>query len=106
MIRCTKPGGWVEFQDWDLQIRSEDGTTKDTAIERYYTEVINAFENAGYPTSPGPQLEEWFREAGFVDVHVQKYRVPLGAWPKDPHYVCDAFLLSGVVFFFFFPCPY
>ncbi|KKA24618.1 hypothetical protein T310_1365 [Rasamsonia emersonii CBS 393.64] len=88
-FNCTKPGGWVEFQDWDAQIRSEDGSIKGTAIEKYYTEVINAFEKAGYPTRPGPHLEEWFREAGFVDIHVQKYRVPLGPWPKDPYYVCD-----------------
>ncbi|KAL1961615.1 hypothetical protein VTN77DRAFT_1390 [Rasamsonia byssochlamydoides] len=82
----TKPGGWVEFQDWDSLLRSEDGTTKGTGIERYFTEVLKAFEKAGYPTRPGPSLEQWFHEAGFVDVHVQKYRAPLGAWPKDPYY--------------------
>ncbi|KAL1961874.1 hypothetical protein VTN77DRAFT_954 [Rasamsonia byssochlamydoides] len=85
-FNCTKPGGWVEFQDWDAQVKSEDGSLKGTALERYYDEVLSAFEKAGYPTRPGPYLKEWFREAGFVDVHVKKYYVPLGAWPKDPYY--------------------
>ncbi|KAL1966353.1 hypothetical protein VTN77DRAFT_4495 [Rasamsonia byssochlamydoides] len=85
-FNCTKPGGWVEFQDWDAMLKSEDGTTKGTAIERFYNEVLSAFEKAGYCTRPGPSLEQWFREAGFVDIHVQKYRIPMGAWPKDPHY--------------------
>ncbi|KAL1970930.1 hypothetical protein VTN77DRAFT_2764 [Rasamsonia byssochlamydoides] len=85
-FNCTKPGGWVEFQDWDARLKSEDGSVKGTALERYYDEVLSAFEKAGYPPRPGPYLEEWFREAGFVDVHVKKYYVPMGAWPKDPYY--------------------
>ncbi|KKA25125.1 hypothetical protein T310_0830 [Rasamsonia emersonii CBS 393.64] len=93
----TKPGGWVEFQDWDMLIRSEDGTTKGSAIEKYYQAIIPAFEKAGYPTRPGPQLEEWFRETGFVNIHVHKYRVPIGVWPKDSHYkkLGTLFLLSA-----------
>ncbi|KAL1963991.1 hypothetical protein VTN77DRAFT_7666 [Rasamsonia byssochlamydoides] len=47
---------------------------------------MGAFERAGYPTRPGPYLEEWFREAGFVDIHVHKYLVPMGSWAKDPYY--------------------
>ncbi|KAL1986789.1 hypothetical protein VTN96DRAFT_5654 [Rasamsonia emersonii] len=85
-FKYTKPGGWVEFQDWDSMMRSEDGSTKGSHIERYSKEVLSAFEKAGYPTQPGPNLEQWFREAGFVDIHVQKYRIPMGPWPKDPYY--------------------
>ncbi|KAL1965835.1 hypothetical protein VTN77DRAFT_5156 [Rasamsonia byssochlamydoides] len=82
----TNPGGWVEFQDWDMLLRSEDGTTKGTAIEKYYQTIIPAFEKAGYPTRPGPPFEEWFREPGFVNIQVHKYRVPIGVWPKEPRY--------------------
>lgn len=90
VLSCTKPGGWVEFQDWDAQARSDDGSLKGTALERYFVEVFDAFEKAGYTTRPGPYLKEWFCEAGFVDVHVKKYYVPQGVWPKDPYYVCEA----------------
>lgn len=67
---------------------SEDGSTKGTSIEQYYRATIDGFTNAGYVASPGPRLEQWFREAGFQDIHVQKYRIPIGAWPKDKYYVC------------------
>lgn len=83
----TAPGGWVEFQDWDLQMYSEDGSTKGTPLEQYYTVVLPAYEKAGVEMRPGPKLEKWFREAGFVDIHAKKYRLPLGTWPKDKYYV-------------------
>ncbi|KAL2014012.1 hypothetical protein VTN00DRAFT_1537 [Thermoascus crustaceus] len=86
--QCYKhaaPGGWVEFQDWDARVYSEDGTIKNTSIEQYYDTIIHAFEKAGYVACPGPRLEEWFRKAGFVDIHVVKYQIPMGTWPKDRH---------------------
>jgi len=95
----TTPGGWVEMQDWDAMMYSEDGSTKGTSIERYWEYVIPAFEKAGITIRPGPNLEKWFREAGFVDIHVEKCRMPLGTWPKDPYYVClYSSGASGVVY--------
>ncbi|KAL2000617.1 hypothetical protein VTN02DRAFT_2860 [Thermoascus thermophilus] len=82
----TAPGGWVEFQDWDIMIRSDDGSTKGTAIEQYYIHIVGAFERQGYEPRPGPKFKGWLEEAGFVDVHVQKYRIPMGTWPKDKYY--------------------
>lgn len=91
---ATKPGGWVEFQDWDPFLYSEDGTTKGTGIEKYYTVIRAAFQKVGRVFGPGPKLEEWMREAGFVDVHVEKFKLPMGAWPKDKHFVRFAFFFS------------
>lgn len=71
------------MQDWDAVVYSEDGSTKGTSIEKFYATVIPAFGRAGTIPSPGPQLEKWFREAGFEDIHVKKFRVPIGTWPKD-----------------------
>lgn len=85
--RSTKPGGWVEFQDLDGYPYSEDGSYKGTGLERYYTEVYGAFEMAGYEVRPGPKLEQWFKDAGFVNVHVEKFLIPHGVWPKDKHLV-------------------
>ncbi|KAL2005366.1 hypothetical protein VTN00DRAFT_2577 [Thermoascus crustaceus] len=84
--KCTKPGGWVEFQDFDATCRSEDGTTVGAAIEDYYRLIIDGFESQGYDTRPGPKLEGWFRDAGFVDVKAEKIRLPLGTWPKDKRF--------------------
>lgn len=76
------------MQDWDALPYSEDGSIKGTSLEQYYNTIIDAFAKVNINVSPGPQLEKWFQEAGFVDVHAEKYKLPLGAWPKDKHYVC------------------
>ena len=36
---------------------------------------------------PGPLLEEWVKDAGFVDVVHQKFPFPVGTWPADKHLV-------------------
>ncbi|KAL1975821.1 hypothetical protein VTN31DRAFT_4213 [Thermomyces dupontii] len=83
--RSVKPGGWVEFQDYDGYPTSEDGSFNGTGLQRYYDEVLSAFEKAGYETRPGPKLEQWFKDAGFVNIHVEKFVIPYGVWPKDKH---------------------
>ncbi|KGY15934.1 hypothetical protein PABG_11184 [Paracoccidioides brasiliensis Pb03] len=83
---CLKPGGWVEFQDWDAMMQSADGTGKGSYIEQYITRTLAAFEKAGYIVRPGIFLEKWMKDTGFVNVKVTKFIVPLGAWAKDKHY--------------------
>ncbi|KAL1994793.1 hypothetical protein VTN49DRAFT_980 [Thermomyces lanuginosus] len=83
--RSVKPGGWVEFQDWDVYPNSPDGSVDGTWFRQYYDEVSGAFEEAGYDVRPGIKLEQWFKDAGFVNIHVEKFIVPHGVWPKDKH---------------------
>ncbi|KAK2756460.1 hypothetical protein FQN54_005353 [Arachnomyces sp. PD_36] len=83
---CTKPGGWAEFQDWDVNPYSPDGTVKGTSVERYMTLMANVFQKAGYTTLIGRHLEEWMKETGFINVGVQRLILPLGTWPKDKKY--------------------
>ena len=85
--RATKPGGWVEFSDWDSTPNSDDGTTKGSMIEKYWDIMVKGFNKAGYVSSPGPQLEKWLKETGFVNVRAEKFRVPIGTWPKDKKHV-------------------
>jgi hypothetical protein len=39
----------------------------------------------GRESCPGPKLEGWARDAGFANVTHQRFRLPIGAWPKDAH---------------------
>ena len=66
---------------------SPDDSLDGTGFQRYYDELQNAFEEAGYEVSPGPKLEQWFIDAGFVNIHMEKFLIPYGAWPKDRHLV-------------------
>ncbi|KAL1991511.1 hypothetical protein VTN49DRAFT_4819 [Thermomyces lanuginosus] len=83
--KSLRPGGWAEFQDWDGYPLSEDGSLDGTALQRYFNEVYGAFAEAGVEVRPGPKLEQWLKDAGFVNIHVEKFVVPFGVWPKDPH---------------------
>lgn len=84
----TTPGGWVEFQDWDPLAYSEDGSLDGTSLKQWYDVVLPELRTNGVEPRAGPKLEGWFREAGFKDIHVQKFLIPLGVWPKDKHLVC------------------
>jgi hypothetical protein len=84
---CLKPGGWVEFQDWDSQLRSADGSLDGTILSEYFDQIVPAFLEAGYDIRHGRHLEEWVKKAGFVNIKAKKYLVPLGTWPKDKNQV-------------------
>ncbi len=79
-----KPGGWAEFQDWDTQPKSDDGTlTPESYLQKWTTIGTDACVKIGLDPSPGPKLEQWMKDAGFVDVQTKVHKLPLGTWPKD-----------------------
>lgn len=87
MTQCSehlKPGGWVEFLDFDIDYYSRDGTlTSDHALRRWLTISYDAEKTTKRSLRPGKYLEQWVREAGFTNVAVVKSPLPLGTWPKD-----------------------
>ncbi|KAK0726157.1 S-adenosyl-L-methionine-dependent methyltransferase [Lasiosphaeris hirsuta] len=78
------PGGWVEFQDFDLNLYCDDGTlpadASSLAWDKY---IVEATGRIGTEPSPGPRLEACIRAAGFRNVTKRQFKIPLGAWPKD-----------------------
>jgi len=101
------PGGWCEFQDYDNIPTSDDGTVReDDDFVRWERLLIKASERMGTEPSPGPRLEQWVREAGFVNVTHRRFKVPIGRWPNDPRmkkigYFVYANLLDGLEGFSF-----
>ncbi|TDZ15185.1 Secondary metabolism regulator LAE1 [Colletotrichum orbiculare MAFF 240422] len=83
----TNPGGWVEFQDWDLLYRSDDGTlTENHESLKMVKGFIKLAKQIGREPNPGPQLQSWVTDVGFKKVIHKKFKIPIGPWPKDPHY--------------------
>ena len=79
------PGGWVELQDFDLTYYSEDGSlTESHATHQWATTILNTSRKLGREPNPGPRLEEWANDAGFQRVHTQRFKFPIGIWPKHP----------------------
>ena len=80
------PGGWAEFQDFNLQYYSEDDTLPaDSNTLTWINTLLDAAHKTGRDPCPGPRLEEWVRDAGFQGVTHQKFRFPIGSRPKDRH---------------------
>ena len=64
---------------------SEDGSlTKDHATYKWISTLLPLADKIGREPCPGPKLEQWVRDAGFENVRAEKFRVPVGPWPKDP----------------------
>lgn len=87
----TKPGGWAEFEDFDLAYYSEDGSLKEEQhISKWITTLLDAAQEFGRDPCPGSKLEGWMKDAGFEAVQHEKFRLPIGPWPKNMHLVCPA----------------
>lgn len=79
-----KPGGWVEFQDYDAAVYSEDGSLRpEHAFQQWITTFIDASKSWGRDPSPGLGLEGWVKEAGFVNVRHEIFKLPIGGWPRE-----------------------
>lgn len=86
----TKPGGWAEFQDFDAKYYSEDGTmVEGSVVDSWVKTWVQATIDGGKDVHPGSQLEGWMQNAGFQNIRTEKFRVPIGPWPKDKHLVSD-----------------
>lgn len=84
----TAPGGWVEVQDFMLDYYSEDGSYREgQAIHTWATTLLQASRDFGRDPSPGPKLEQYFKDVGFENVVAKRYRFPLGPWARDKYFV-------------------
>lgn len=79
-----KPGGYAEYQDWNIVPTSDDGSaTEDNKIIKLQKLVVEATQKIGKEPLPGPKLKGWMEEAGYVNVTERVFKMPLGMWPKD-----------------------
>jgi len=79
------PGAWAEFHELDFVYRSDDGSfTKDHHTYKWVNTIMDFLNGIGRDCSPGLQIRKWVEEAGFVNVHEQKFKLPIGPWAKDP----------------------
>ncbi|KAL1990904.1 hypothetical protein VTN49DRAFT_5907 [Thermomyces lanuginosus] len=92
-------GNWVEFQDFDGYPTSEDGRFNGTALQRFYDEVCDGFERAGYEVHPGPKLEQWLKEAGFVNIHVERFRRSLRRLAKGTPFCYESLAIPALTQF-------
>jgi hypothetical protein len=82
--RNLNPGGWVEFQDFTMKFYTVHGEFRvGCPLDKWTDEIIDGIKSIGLEPEPGPKLERWVREAGFVNVHHKVLAIPTGMWPRD-----------------------
>lgn len=92
------PGGYCEFQDFDINYYSEDGSlTPEAPVWDWLYTLLKASKDFGNEPCPGSKLGGWMEDAGFVDVKAEKFLVPIGPWPKDKHLVSHLLLSSEFI---------
>jgi len=80
-----EPGGWCEFQDFDLQYYSDDGSLKpDDPLHVWISTLLDAARLLNRDPNPGSKLEGLVKDAGFQNIVHKRYKIPIGPWAKDP----------------------
>jgi hypothetical protein len=93
--KFAKPGGWVEFQDFDMKFYSTDGTFIPGSSPDVWTqEIAMSLRFFGREPEPGPKLEQWLLEAGFENISAQVLPIPVGLWPRDKRMVGHSKLVA------------
>ncbi|KAF8245687.1 S-adenosyl-L-methionine-dependent methyltransferase, partial [Wilcoxina mikolae CBS 423.85] len=84
MYRCTKPGGYCELAESGGTLYSDDNTTH-AGVKLHCDLCKDAMARIGRPFPTGATLKGYLEKAGFVDVKLQDFKMPLGPWAKDQH---------------------
>ncbi|EJD42190.1 S-adenosyl-L-methionine-dependent methyltransferase [Auricularia subglabra TFB-10046 SS5] len=106
LFRVTKPGGWAQLceLDWPGVVPADGSCFK--RIRDMNTELALT---RGFDPACAAKLEQWFKEAGFVNVQAVRRSVPMGAQTgygvhnaTDPFVACFSslrthFLSQGMI---------
>ncbi|KAJ0299082.1 uncharacterized protein N0V96_007059 [Colletotrichum fioriniae] len=80
-----KPGGWVEMQEYDAWIFSDDDSYERALwTKEWVTKLDEASKMYGKQINVARHHKQWMIDAGFEDVQELVYRIPIGPWAKDP----------------------
>jgi hypothetical protein len=84
--RHLKPGGWLEFQDLDSTLTSDDGThLKSVWHQEFMSNLCKGANKYGKLIPNVAEYEQFMNAAGFVDVRTIVFKLPMNAWPKDKY---------------------
>ncbi|KAI5808401.1 S-adenosyl-L-methionine-dependent methyltransferase [Pyronema omphalodes] len=85
LMRCSRPGGYVELCEYSITVECDDGTMKPDNGVKVCTDYLR--ESMIKMGRPPPELEMMkmvLEKAGFEDIHASEVKEPMGPWPKDP----------------------
>ena len=86
VIRHCKPSGWCEVQELSVDAKSDDGSLlADSFIRKWCKNQEDAAQVLGMTLlMSGSVLKQQMADAGFENITVREYKIPIGGWPADP----------------------
>lgn len=83
-FKHTKPGGYIELQEFRVWFRSQDGELpEDSSIQLWQRALLDGTVSFGKPINIIEKLADKLKDAGFVGVQENVLKIPIGSWPKD-----------------------
>ncbi|KAM0346948.1 hypothetical protein ACHAO7_011630, partial [Fusarium culmorum] len=80
----TRSEGYIELQGVAARFESDDGTIEQAPnAQLWMKNLIEACAKFGKPVDCADKWGARLKRAGFVDVHEEIRKLPIGAWPKD-----------------------
>jgi len=84
IYKHLKPGGWVEMQEYEAWVRSDDDTIENAkSVLEWQNVVDEASTRFGKKMNVAETQKQKLVDAGFVDVREDVYKVPIGPWAKE-----------------------
>lgn len=79
-----RSGAWVELQDVDGKVHTDDNSVpEDWPLKRFTEYLLSAFAQFGTDGHAAEKGGEYLREAGFENIQHNFIKLPYGTWPKD-----------------------
>lgn len=81
---ATKPGGYVELTELGSTVHTDNSwiISADNPVQRYSLLFNKAMNLLGRPPALSSILRSRLEGAGFVDIHLEPIKQPLGSWPQ------------------------
>ena len=82
-----RSGGWIEQLEVVIDPRTDDGTDiSDSVVKQVANISVPMGEASGRDFHVSMSMKSMIEQAGFVDVHEQTLKLPLGPWASDQKY--------------------
>jgi hypothetical protein len=87
VARNLTPGGYVELQEIDVIMKSDDGTlTEDNALLKWNKLLNEAAIKLGRPFEQTDAFRDIMAEVGFTSIVTTRFKWPTNRWAKDKKY--------------------
>ncbi|KAB8075865.1 S-adenosyl-L-methionine-dependent methyltransferase [Aspergillus leporis] len=84
-LNHLRPGAYLEQVEMSVTPISDDGSTKGTVYEIWGEKSLEAGDKFGKTLRIVDESRQRMIDAGFANVVEQRYKLPIGPWPKDQH---------------------